>query len=456
MQPNISAPAPGAAGDADADVAEDRYRRLLDGSLSPICRHDGRIVHYVNSAAVRALGMSSQHQIVGRPIDDFVDPQSLAGVRVGLDSLITDGDVSEPVEVTMRRIDGTTVSLHSVSTLRIGADGRFYEVVCAAPVSTPKQNVRVAAPTDTAGHRHEADDHLYAVLDLLHVGVMIMGSDGRIQFTNEAARRILGSNTHDLTGLHHSSSGLALRMYDAQGAWIGADAHPVRWILETGLGIVGEVIGVDRFDGRRAWVTGNGCLLDPQNPDTSPVMLSFTDITEHYDARERLRHEATHDWLTGLPNRVHALDHAAAALVATGSDRLAAVLFLDLNGMKAVNDKHGHPAGDDVLRVAARRMRAAVRAQDLVARIGGDEFLVLLRGSLRTDELDGIVTRLQDALAADISVGSRLLRIGVSVGATVVAEDDRRSLAEVLHDADAAMYQVKAEARSATTESSDG
>ncbi|MCV7370516.1 diguanylate cyclase [Mycolicibacterium duvalii] len=449
-QRGTAAPAGGPAYDAAHAAADIRYRRLLDTSVSPVCLHDGHIVHYVNMAGARALGMTSDGQIIGRPIADFLDLASLDAVRAQLETLRADGDVTDPVEVTLRRIDGSTVALHAVATLRADRGAAMFEVVFQTPLAPPAAAPLRAAPAQPPGPSPVIDD-CYRVLDLLHVGVVVMNSDGRFAFTNEAARRILGANADELLGQHHSSSGADLPMYDAEGAQIGTDSHPLRWILKTGLSVVREVVGVDRFDGQRVWLTGNGCLIDPQDPATSSVLLSFTDITEHYDARERLWHEATHDWLTGLPNRVHALNLAAAALVGTGDDRLAAVLFLDLNGMKAVNDCHGHPTGDDVLRIAAQRMRAAVRPQDLVARIGGDEFVVLMMGALSADELEAIVERLKAGLAEDISVGSKHLRIGVSVGVTRLSDDDGRSLAEVLRDADTAMYRAKTEGRSPAT-----
>ncbi|WP_260765067.1 diguanylate cyclase domain-containing protein [Mycobacterium sp. SMC-4] len=418
--------------------------------MSPICIHDGRVVHYVNLAGARALGMTSAGQIVGRPITDFIDQASLVTVRGRLEALRVEGDVTEPVHLTLRRIDGTTISLHAVATLRVDRGAPLFEVVFQTPIAEPTRSARAGASGQPAVPSVRGD-RLYTVLDLLHVGVVIMDSDGRFEFTNEAARRMLGSGAGELVGLRHSRSGVDLPMYDTQGAQIGKESHPLRYILETGLSVAGEVIGVDRLDGRRIWLTGKGCLIDPDTPATSSVMLSFTDITEHYDARERLLHEATHDWLTGLPNRGHALNHAAAGLVADGADRLAAVLFLDLNGMKAVNDTFGHPTGDDVLRIAAQRMRAVVRPQDLVARIGGDEFVMLLMGLLTADELDVVVARVQDALAPGISVGSQVLQVGVSIGVTMVSHNDPRSLAEVLRDADTAMYRAKAQGRSTTT-----
>lgn len=408
------------------------YRRLLDRSLAPICTHDGQTILYVNPAAVRALGASADAEVVGRSISDFVDPASAAGVHARLAGLRHDGDVSEPSEVTLLRLDGTKLVVHSVAAVRM-TDGRpTFEVIFGDRLPLADEAQRWT------------ERRLRAVLDLLHDGVVIMDSSGRFEFTNAAARRILGSDAVDLVGVHHSASGVDLPMYNTDGQQISTDAHPIRWIQRTGLALGGDVVGVDRVDGQRVWITGHGCLIDPSDPHDSSVLFSFTDVTEHYDGRERLLYEATHDWLTGLPNRVHALNEAANALAENGIGRLSAVLFIDLNGLKTVNDSHGHAIGDDVLRSAAQRMRSETRAQDLVARIGGDEFVVLLKGPVTVSELEALAARLHDILAEDIVVGTLTLRIGASIGITTIGGDDERSLAEVLRDADSAMYEAKA------------
>lgn len=512
--------------------AEREYRRLLDRSLTPVCIHDGDVVQYVNPAAARALKAESDAEIVGRPIADFIDPASWAGVHERIAGLREDGDISEPCEVTLLCADGTTLAAHAVAALRMRHGTPTYEVifrrrvprraeaagddmpsgatVTAAIITTDRDGivtgwnagarslygrsarevlgmrieravgadldpgvlgraggrepathhsargqalsvrVLVIATADgyvivceTTGATERSEDRFRAVLDLLHDGVVIVGSDGRFEFTNVAARRMLGSPAEDLVGVHHSSQGVDLPLYDAQGQRISIDSHPIRWIQKTGLSLGGQVVGVDRIDGKRIWVMGHGCLIDPGDPQNSSVLFSFTDITEHHDARERLLHDATHDWLTGLPNRGYALDLAALALKEHGPGRLSAVLFIDLDRLKAVNDSHGHPIGDDVLRIAATRMQSVTRAQDLVARIGGDEFVVLLVGPVENGGPEAIARRLHDVLAEDIVVGTLTLRIGASIGITTVGGDDERSLADVLRDADAAMYKAK-------------
>jgi len=289
-----------------------------------------------------------------------------------------------------------------------------------------------------------SEDRFRKVLDLLQEGVVIMDSDGHFEFTNAAARRILGADARDLVGVHHSDQGVDLPLYDGHGQEMTSEQHPIHWIQRTGMTLSGEVVGVDRIDGTRIWVTGHGCLLEPDDPQHSSVLFSFTDITEHYDTRERLRHDATHDWLTGLPNRGFILERAETALSAPDDGRLVAALFIDLDKLKSVNDRHGHSTGDEVLRIAAQRMRSVARPQDLLARLGGDEFVALLLDPVGTGEVDEVARRLHRVLLDEIAVGPVRVRIGASIGITTVAPGDARTSAELLRDADVAMYQAKA------------
>lgn len=379
---------------------------------------DGIVTEW-NADAHDLYGRSAQ-EVVGTPIE--------RAVGAGLD----------PRELSA--VNGRAIATH------FDADGAPLRV----RVLAIRTNDGYVVVCDTVADAGPGDERLHDVLDLLHDGVIIVGNDGRFQFANAAARQILGQGAEALVGTHHSSHADAVSMYDARGRRIAAESQPLRSILDTGLSVRGQVIGIDRRDGTRVWVTWHGCLVTPDDPENSSVLMSFTDITEHHDARERLLHEATHDWLTGLPNRGYALDQAATGLTRTGADRLSAVLFIDLDRLKAVNDGHGHTIGDEVLRRAAHRMRSATRAQDLVARIGGDEFVVLLTGPLGDGDLDRIAERLHRVLDEDIVVGPLTLQIGASIGITVVDPADDRSLSEVLRDADIAMYRAKAQGRAAT------
>ena len=419
-----------------------RYHQLLDRSLAPMCVHDGRRLLFVNAAAVSALRAASAADVVGRPIDDFIHPGSLATVLNRIAGLRDDGDITDPNDVVLLRVDGSPVTVQAVAALSVEAGRATYEVIFRDPsVATTVDAIRAEASLpDTTW----SDHRIRTVLDLLQEGVVVMDCRGRFEFTNAAARRILGADAGDLVGMHHSDRGVDFPLFDAQGGETTRE-HPVHWIRRTGLTLGSEVICVDRVDGAQVWVTGQGRLLDPGDPERSSVLFAFTDITEHHDARERLRHDATHDWLTGLPNRSHMLERADLALAAPDDGRLVAALFIDLDKLKAVNDRYGHPIGDEVLRIAAQRMQSVARPQDLLARLGGDEFVALLVGPAGSGEVDDVAGRLHCVLLDEIVVGDVRVRIGASIGVTTVIPGDARSAADLLRDADAAMYHAKAQ-----------
>jgi diguanylate cyclase (GGDEF)-like protein len=170
----------------------------------------------------------------------------------------------------------------------------------------------------------------------------------------------------------------------------------------------------------------------------------ISEITMHRTENERFAHLATHDALTGLPNRAFVLARMADALTSDGPGRLSAVLFIDLDKFKAINDSLGHEAGDTVLRTAAERLQLSVRPDDLVARLGGDEFVALLFGPTTRAGLDQVSQRLHATLAQPTRVGSISLQMSASIGIAPVAERDERDSAAILNDADLAMYQAKA------------
>ena len=198
-----------------------------------------------------------------------------------------------------------------------------------------------------------------------------------------------------------------------------------------------------RKDGTQWW---NELHLSPVRDDTGRLThyLGFQhDVTARVVAEQLLVHVSTHDALTGLRNRASLLRHLDEVTASTG---VLAVLFVDLDGFKAVNDEHGHLAGDAVLAEAAQRLRSALRSDDLLARHGGDEFVAVLTG---LDEADAervarrVATDLIGALRSPIALDHGSATIGASIGIALAARGDR-SGAQLLHDADTAMYRAKA------------
>ncbi|WP_127501017.1 GGDEF domain-containing protein [Actinoplanes solisilvae] len=164
-------------------------------------------------------------------------------------------------------------------------------------------------------------------------------------------------------------------------------------------------------------------------------------VNELTTIRGQLHHQATHDGLTGLPNRKHLRTHADDL---TG--RPMALLLLDLNGFKAVNDTLGHAAGDELLRVTASRLRAHLRPADLAGRIGGDEFLVLLADATPA-EADALAARLRTEISRPADIDGRAVTVGVSVGVATRAPSETSGFDALSLLADAAMYREKTTSR---------
>ncbi len=182
------------------------------------------------------------------------------------------------------------------------------------------------------------------------------------------------------------------------------------------------------------------------------MWLAIDQITESNAELRRLQDElafqAAHDPLTGLPNRAEAarLVHRALAR-ARRTGRIVALLFIDLDGFKAVNDSHGHPAGDEVLRTVARRLTDELRAGDVAARLGGDEFVVLLEDLEAEPSAEAVAARLIDMIRRPIGLSVGLdAEVGASIGISY-NRDERVDADLLLHDADVAVYRAKQRGR---------
>jgi diguanylate cyclase (GGDEF)-like protein/PAS domain S-box-containing protein len=174
----------------------------------------------------------------------------------------------------------------------------------------------------------------------------------------------------------------------------------------------------------------------------------FTDISHIKDAEARLEHLAHHDPLTDLPNRLLVLSRLNAAIErALRQHRRLAVLYIDLDDFKTINDSLGHPAGDQVLVVIAHRLRARLREQDTVARLGGDEFLVLLEDLESVEDAARVAQALIDLCAAPIALNDgQEMFVGLSIGISL-CPDNAEETTTLIQYADAAMYQAKREGR---------
>ncbi len=278
--------------------------------------------------------------------------------------------------------------------------------------------------SDRLTHALEATPDLVAIWDAVERTVLL----------NEAARRFLGSE--DTIPDSEMATLLPASLLDG---WL-PDVLPD--LIEDGVW-TGE-IAVPDVTGRV--VPLSVVYLARQAADGSLIGVAAIcrDISEFKVLEARLAHQATHDPLTGLPNRILLRDRIEGALTRTGGDhRTIAVLFLDLDRFKVVNDSLGHAFGDQALVMLASRIEAAMRPGEMVARFGGDEFVVLAEDLPDADAAVLLADRLAAVVAEPLEIGDHRFVVSVSIGVTTSgrAGDDPDAL---VRDADAAMYRAKA------------
>lgn len=286
-------------------------------------------------------------------------------------------------------------------------------------------------------------DVFEAFFDSARIGLALADLSGRYLRVNDSYAELIGRAVEDLVGVAVAD---VLR---------GDDGSPldVAALPAAGTFSVQSEQSYARPDGSVIWVLHGVATVRGGDGAPGWYALSAQDITDRRHTEQDLRtltatltERAVRDPLTGLANRAllgERLRGALARDARTGAS--TGVMFLDLNGFKDVNDRHGHAAGDAVLRGVADRLRAGVRPSDTVARVGGDEFVILVENA--TDAgLEALSRRLQNAVCTPIGVAGQTLNVGVSVG-VALATGGSVEAQDLLSQADARMYDAKRSGR---------
>jgi diguanylate cyclase (GGDEF)-like protein/PAS domain S-box-containing protein len=292
------------------------------------------------------------------------------------------------------------------------------------------------------------------VLAALAEGVVLQYADGSIGACNESASRILGLTQDQMMG--RTSLDPRWQAIHEDGSLFPGEDHPAMVTLRTGEPLAEVVMGIRRPDREQVWISINTQPLfregRPGEWEDRPfaVVASFVDITERKLAEEQLLYGAYHDALTGLPNRARFLERLREALKCLPNSRedglSLAVLFLDLDRFKTINDSLGHLAGDQLLQQVAARLRECLRPADMVSRFGGDEFALLIESLNGEEDARQLAQRIQDALALPFDLRGHEVFISASIG-IALAHSEAISPEDLLREADTAMYGAKGQGR---------
>jgi diguanylate cyclase (GGDEF)-like protein/PAS domain S-box-containing protein len=201
---------------------------------------------------------------------------------------------------------------------------------------------------------------------------------------------------------------------------------------------------IRHYDGSYRWVLNRGVVVRDGNGRPTRMAGSMSDISDRKTAEQQLRHDALHDALTGLPNRSLFLDRLGVALRRASRTKMKhAVLFIDVDRFKLINDGFSHAVGDELLIAMARRLDADLRPGDTVARLGGDEFTVLLEGVERAQDAISTAERIHALLREPFRIAGQELGISASIG--IAISDAESEAAELMRSADIAMYDAKSQ-----------
>ena len=418
-----------AAEDALA-ASERRFRSLVQHSsdVTVVWGADG-IVTYVSPSIEATMGYAPGEGL-GRPIVEYVHPEDRRIALRSVAQLLRQPGSRQIDEIRMRAKEG------GWRVFEVGISNLLDDPAVAGFVANAR-DVTERRVAETA--RAEMEERFASAFENAPIGMALQDLEGRFILVNRALCDLLGYSAADLlattgTELTHPDDledQLALKRKVASGE-IGGYHLEKRFV---------------RVDGRVVWTKLSVSSVAGSGGAPGYVVSHIEDITGRRRDQERLTHQALHDSLTGLPNRALLLDRLGHSLErAKRGGPTVALLFCDLDRFKVVNDSLGHQVGDRLLLECAQRLRAVVRAGDTVGRFGGDEFVVLCADVNMRDEVLAVAERIAKALEVPFVLDGKEFVISTSIG-IAFCSDDSQEPADLLRDADAAMYRAKEQGR---------
>ncbi len=407
--------------------SETRFRLTFELAGSGIAHVslDGRLLR-VNRSLCAILGYAEQ-ELAGRTVKELSHPEDRDLTDAARARVLSGELESTRFQKRYLRKNGATVWVDLTVALARDAEGKpLYEIVVFDDVTERRMAEQAL---------RESAEKLRIFSDNIPAMTVAFDKDLHYLFANKRYADFFGFAATDIIGKH-------LREIIGEDAYAAVESRFVQ-VLQ------GRPVSYQRT---LKLANGESCHIEikllPHFDEHGTVLGCFavtTDITEHKLTQEHIQRVAHHDNLTGLPNRLLFNDRLGQALsLAKRDSRQFALLYLDLDKFKPVNDALGHTAGDELLQAVAERIRRQVRESDTVARVGGDEFTVILPDIAARGEAEIVAKKIIAALAAPFELGSRKqwVDIGTSIGVAIYPFDGRDA-DTLIKAADAAMYSAK-------------
>lgn len=406
------------------DSTVDRLQKnaLLDALSDPVIVIDPLgVLLYGNAATERIFGHRLEDRL-GRSVLDLIDERDHQHAFESLVEITEAGGLGEPMELRVRTADGTTAWVE-VFANNCCDDPEIGGVVVAIRDLTIRRDAEAA-------HR-ESEALFRAAFDDAPIGMSIVSLDGRFERVNESLCRLLGFTADELLAktfqeITHPDDVVEDQRYADQMLAGARDFYAMekRYICA---------------DGRTVWVHLSVSIIRDEHGEPKCFVSQIQDIQDRKVAEEELREASYRDPLTSLANR-RALEEHLQDAFGSGTAKVG-VVSCDLDDLKVINDTHGHHAGDIVLSVVAARLHSAVRDDDLVARVGGDEFIIVVP-DLTEERAGALARRLTESVERPIDLTNVVVVPRISVGTALPSPDDTEPF-QLLSRADRAMYKAK-------------
>ena len=441
------------------------YRSLIENASDAISVVAPGLEIVLQTGAVAKLLGYQPDELTGTKFSALVDPAALGSLRAAC-AAAADGLPAQPVGLCLRHKNGTWIDVETavrhdpelgylILTTR---DARERKRAERKLRRQGHQQAVVAAlgalaleSTDLPGLMLEGAAEVQRTLDAQYVGIYehVPERDVFVLYAGRGLDAVTGTGSTLPGGDSHLGAALSSNSGVIVSDW-GSETRFSDVPFFRGHGLCGGItVPIPGQPGPFGALTVQGSVTGQFNYEDVVFLQSVANIfaaaLARCESEEKIRHQALHDFVTGLPNRILFEDRLSRALAsARRRERQLAVLFLDLDHFKRVNDSLGHASGDEVLRVAARRLSRCLRDEDTLARFGGDEFVVLLPEIEHEDDWVPVAERIQDTLQTPLEIEGRTIVTSVSIGVALAGGGDPAKDAQSLvRDADLAMYAAK-------------
>jgi diguanylate cyclase (GGDEF)-like protein/PAS domain S-box-containing protein len=409
--------------------SEARYHGLFEGVPVGLYRTTpAGVMLDANSTLVKILGFPDVQSLLKTHVGDlYSDPED----RRRWQRVVGGASSAQSFEARVRRFDGAVIWVRFTVRAVRGDDGEILRYDGALEDITDRHRAEEAL--------RSSEERFRSLVQNASDLICILDAQGIVRYESPSHRRVLGMDAEQHVGRS-----------------LPELVHPEdRPVLENALRrLVEEPREIVTFEYRLLHGDGGWRVLESTasnllgQPAVAGIVLNAHDITDHKRAQAKLLHDALHDELTGLPNRALFMDRLRHSMERSRREpeRLTAVLFLDLDRFKIVNDSLGHLVGDELLIQISGSLAAALRPSDTIARVGGDEFAILLEGGRDVSDAVRVAERIHDRLTTAINLGGHEVFITASIGIAVHTPEYERP-EDLLRDADTAMYRAKSSGR---------